>query len=82
MLTILLIIADIPQELYSSYCDKHVVDSVYNECRRMAAEDYPADADAGTDYYLADWAYGVSLLNLTERGSGCSHKICGRVPSY
>ena len=65
LLTILLIIADIPQELYSSYCDKHVIDSVYSECRRMAAEDYPADADAGADYCLADWAYGVSLLDLS-----------------
>lgn len=65
LLTILLMIADIPQELYSSYCDKHVIDSVYNECRRMAAEDYPADADAGADYCLADWAYGVSLLDLS-----------------
>lgn len=65
LLTILLIIADIPQELYSSYCDKHVIDSVYSECRRMAAEDYPADEDAGADYCLADWAYGVSLLDLS-----------------
>lgn len=65
LLAILLLIAEIPQELYSSYCDKHVIDSVYNECRQMAAKDYPADAGAGADYYLADWAYGVSLLDLS-----------------
>ena len=65
LLAILLIITEIPQELYSSYCDKHVIDSVYNECRQMAVEDYPANADAGADYYMADWAYGVSLLDLS-----------------
>lgn len=64
--TILLTLSDIPQELYSSYCSKDVIDSVYTECHQMAINDYPDNVDAGTDYYVADWAYGVSLLDLSK----------------
>ena len=62
----LILIADIPQELYSSYCNREVIDSVYTDCRQTAIQDYPDNADAGTDYLMADWAYGVSLLDLSE----------------
>lgn len=53
-------------ELYSSFCGKEVIDSVYTDCRNTAANDYPQDTDAGTDYLMADWAYGVSLMDLSE----------------
>lgn len=66
VISLLLIIADLPQELYSSYCSKDVIDSVYTECKQMAMNDYPDNVDAGTEYYLADWAYGVSLLDLSK----------------
>lgn len=66
LLTLLILIADIPQELYSSYCNIEVIDSVYTDCRQTAIQDYPDNADAGTDYLMADWAYGVSLLDLSE----------------
>ena len=66
IISLLLIIADIPQELYTTYCSKDVIDSVYTECRQMAINDYPDNVDAGTDYYVADWAYGVSLLDLSK----------------
>lgn len=66
LLTLLILIADIPQELYSSYCNREVIDSVYTDCRQTAIQDYPDNADAGTDYLMADWAYGVSLLDLSE----------------
>lgn len=63
---LLLSLADIPMELYSSFCGKEVIDSVYTDCRNTAANDYPQDTDAGTDYLMADWAYGVSLMDLSE----------------
>ena len=66
LLTLLLILADIPQALFSSFCSKEVVDSVYNECRIEAESEFGKDAAVGTDYLMADWAYRVSLLDLAE----------------
>ena len=66
LLIYLLILAEIPSELYSSFCTKDVVDSVYNECRIEAESEFGKDAAVGTDYLMADWAYRVSLLDLAE----------------
>ena len=65
-LTLLSILAVIPQELYSSFCSKDVVDSVYNEFRIEAESEFGKDASVGADYLMADWAYGVSLLDLSD----------------
>ena len=56
----------IPHEMYSSYCSKEVVDSVYNELRIQAEDEFGKDASVGADYLMADWAYGVSLLDLAD----------------
>ena len=56
----------IPHEMYSSYCSKEVVDSVYNEFRIQADDEFGKDASVGADYLMADWAYGVSLLDLAD----------------
>ena len=56
----------IPQEMYSSFCSKEVVDSVYNEFRIHADDEFGKDASVGADYLMADWAYGVSLLDLAD----------------
>lgn len=56
----------IPQEMYSSFCSKEVVDSVYNEFRIQADDEFGKDASVGADYLMADWAYGVSLLDLAD----------------
>ena len=56
----------IPHEMYSSYCSKEVVDSVYNEFRIQAEDEFGKDASVGADYLMADWAYGVSLLDLAD----------------
>lgn len=74
LFTLLLVISEIPTELYSSFCSKDALDSVYTDCRQMAVKDYPGDVDAGAEYYLADWAYGVSLLDLSDV---CLDKVLG-----
>lgn len=67
MLSILVVlIAGIPQSLFSSYCTEEVVDSVYKEASRKAADEFGKDADSGTCYLMADWAYGVSLLDMSQ----------------
>lgn len=43
-LTLISILAVIPQELYSSFCSKDVVDSVYNEFRIEAESEFGKDA--------------------------------------
>ena len=52
--------------MYSSFCSKEVVDSVYNEFRIQADDEFGRDASVGADYLMADWAYGVSLLDLAD----------------
>lgn len=66
LFALLIFFSDIPDSLYSSYCTKEVVDSIYTDCRCQASEYYPTDSDAGAKYLLADWAYGVSLLDLSQ----------------
>ena len=61
-----LLAAVIPHEMYSSYFSKEVVDSVYNEFRIQADDEFGKDASVGADYLMADWAYGVSLLDLAD----------------
>ncbi|MBO7192340.1 MAG: LuxR family transcriptional regulator [Bacteroidales bacterium] len=61
-----MLVAVIPHEMYSSYCSKEVVDSVYNEFRIQAKDEFGKDASIGADYLMADWAYGVSLLDLAD----------------
>ena len=55
-----------PHEMYSSYCSKETVDSVYNELCIQAEDEFGKDASVGADYLMADWAYGVSLLDLAD----------------
>lgn len=66
LLLFALLTAVIPHELYSSYFSKEVVDSVYNEIRIQAEDEFGKDASVGVDYLMADWAYGVSLLDLAD----------------
>lgn len=62
----LFLIKDVPESMYSSYCTEDVLDSVLVDCRHKAREYYPDDIEAGADYLFADWAYGVSLLDLSQ----------------
>ena len=55
-----------PPEMYSSFCSAEVVDSLYHEFTIQAEEEYEKDASVGADYLMADWAYGVSLLDLAD----------------
>lgn len=64
LLMISLLVAEIPHHLYSSFCQRETVDSVYNECVAEAAAEFGRDSEAGTCYLMADWAYGVSLWNF------------------
>ena len=66
MLLFALLAAVIPHEMYSSYFSKEVVDSVYNEIRIQAEDEFGKDASVGVDYLMADWAYGVSLFDLAD----------------
>ena len=63
-----------PSEMYSTYCSAEVVDSLYHEFSIQAEEEYGADASVGTEYLMADWAYGVSLLDLADH---CLDKALG-----
>ena len=66
LLMISLLVAEIPHHLFSSFCQRETVDSVYNECAVEAAAEFGKDSEAGTCYLMADWAYGVSLLELSQ----------------
>lgn len=66
LFTLLILLSDIQQEMYSSYCTYETLDSIYTDCRQTALKDYPDDVDAGAEYLMADWAYGVSLLELSS----------------
>ncbi len=63
---LLALLADIPSGYYETYCSKETVDSVYNASLTEASEEYGDDAEAAAWYYMADWAYNVSLLDLSE----------------
>lgn len=64
-LTLIAVIVALPSEMYSSFCEKETIDSVYNEISVKAKDEFGRDADVGIDYLMADWAYGVSLLNMS-----------------
>lgn len=63
---LLLSFIELPQELYLQNCPKDVVDSVYMECGIQAEAEYDSDPQPGTDYLMADWAFGENLLDLSE----------------
>ena len=63
---LLLSFIELPQELYLQNCPKDVVDSVYMECGIQAETEYDSDSQPGTDYLMADWAFGENLLDLSE----------------
>lgn len=65
ILSIFLLLADIPHELYKQYCTKEVVDSVYASCSDLAEIDYKDNVEAGTDFLMADWAFNENLINLS-----------------
>lgn len=64
--TLLVMLADIPAGFYDTYCSKETVDSVYAECMAEAKAEYDQDAEVAASYYMADWAYNVSLLDLSD----------------
>ena len=66
LLMLFLLNAEIPQHLYSSFCERETVDSVYNKCVAEADSEFGKDSEAGACYLIADWAYGVSLLELSQ----------------
>ena len=63
---LLALLADIPSGYYDSYCSKETIDSVYTASLAETSEEYGADAEAAAWYYMADWAYNVSLMDLSE----------------
>lgn len=63
---LLLPFIEIPQELYLQNFPKEVVDSVYVECGVQAETEYKSDSGIGTDYLMADWAFGENMLDLSE----------------
>lgn len=66
LFTLLVLLADIPAGFYDTYCSKETVDSVYAECMAEAKAEYHQDAEVAASYYMADWAYNVSLLDLSD----------------
>ena len=55
-----------PDSLYSHFCTSQTLDSVYVECEKDAALDETECNQACADYYMAEWAYGNSYLQLSE----------------
>lgn len=66
LFTLLVLLADIPAGFYDTYCSKETVDSVYAECMAEAKAEYDQDAEVAASYYMADWAYNMSLLDLSD----------------
>lgn len=81
LFTLIVLLADIPSSLYDSYCTKETIDSVYSASRVEAEADYAGDADAATCYLIADWAYNVSLIDLSEYfiESALDHEVEDRI---
>lgn len=65
LLTFIILLADIPQELYIQYCTKEVMDSVHVACADQAKADYQDDVESGTAFLMADWAFNENLINLS-----------------
>lgn len=66
LFTLLVLLADIPAGFYDTYCSKETVDSVYAKCMAEAKAEYDQDAEVAASYYMADWAYNMSLLDLSD----------------
>lgn len=65
LLSFIILLADIPQDLYMQYCSKEVMDSVYLACADQAKIDYKGNYESGTDFLVADWAFNENLINLS-----------------
>ncbi|MBQ6709080.1 MAG: hypothetical protein IJN26_00065 [Bacteroidales bacterium] len=65
LLSFIILLADIPQELYIQYCTKEVMDSVYLASADQAKIDYKDDLESGTDFLIAYWAFNENLINLS-----------------
>ncbi len=69
---ILNLLNSIPAATYSEHCSKETIDSVYSASLAEAQKEYSADVDAATCYLMSDWAYGESLLDLSEHLIGAA----------
>jgi ATP/maltotriose-dependent transcriptional regulator MalT len=78
---ILNLLNTIPAATYSEYCSKETVDSVYSASLAEAKKEYDTDTDAATLYLMSDWAYGESMLDLSEHliQAALGHKISDQV---
>ena len=78
---ILNLLNTIPAATYSEYCSKETVDSVYSASLTEAKKEYDTDTDAATLYLMSDWAYGESMLDLSEHliQAALGHKISDQV---
>ncbi|MBQ3613546.1 MAG: hypothetical protein II989_05600 [Bacteroidales bacterium] len=63
---LLVLVAGVPSELYESYCSKEKIDSLYAGFSSEAQLEYDRDAQAAASYYMADWAYNASLVELSD----------------
>ena len=61
-----LLFTEIPLELYSPKYTSETMDSVYNACLVEAGSCYEQDMEQACCYLMADWAYGESMLDLSE----------------
>ena len=61
-----LLFTEIPLELYSPKYTSETMDSVYNACLVEAESSYEQDMEQACCYLMADWAYGESMLDLSE----------------
>lgn len=61
-----LLFTEIPLELYSPKYTSETMDSVYNACLVEAESCYEQDMEQACCYLMADWAYGESMLDLSE----------------
>ena len=66
LISLLFLLVDIPHDLYSDACKRETIDSAYAACRTIAAETYETDHDAAVCYLMADWAYGESLVDVSN----------------
>ena len=65
LLSFIILLADIPHDLYMQHCTKEVMDSVYLASADQAKIDYKDDLESGTDFLIAYWAFNENLINLS-----------------
>ena len=65
LLSFIILLAEIPHELYMQYCTKEVMDSVCVACTYQSKIDYKDNAESGAAFLIADWAYNENLINLS-----------------